>query len=87
MRIALHYGSVYESRDRVTGQPNFLGNEVARAARIEPVTPPGDVYVTEPFAAMIALHAPDRFNCRYVGQVALAKKYGAFPMYRLTAAS
>lgn len=85
MRIALHYGAVYESHDRVTGLANFLGNEVARAARIEPVTPPGDVYVTEPFAAMIALHAPDRFRCRYVGQVDLAKKYGAFPMYRLTA--
>ena len=40
----------------------------------------------EPFAAMIALHAPYRFRCRYVGQVDLAKKYGAFPMYRLTAA-
>jgi len=87
MRIALHYGSVYESRDRVTGLPNFLGNEVARAARIEPVTPPGDVYVTQPFAAMVALHAPDRFHCRYVGQIDLAKKYGAFPMYRLTAAA
>lgn len=84
MRIALHYGSIYRSTDRVTGLPNFLGNEVARAARIEPVTPPGDVYVTEPFAAMIALHAPDRFVCRYVGRVDLAKKYGAFPMYRLT---
>jgi adenylate cyclase len=87
MRIALHCGTVYESRDRVTGLATFLGNEVARAARIEPVTPPGDVYVTEPFAAMIALHAPDRFRCRYVGQVDLAKKYGAFPMYRLTAAA
>ena len=86
MRIALHYGSVYQSEDRVTGLANFLGNEVARAARIEPVTPPGDVYVTEPFAAMVALHAPYRFRCRYVGQVDLAKKYGAFPMYRLTAA-
>ena len=50
------------------------------------MTPPGDVYVTEPFAAMVALHAPYRFRCRYVGQVDLAKKYGAFPMYRLTAA-
>lgn len=86
MRIALHFGSVYQSADRVTGLPNFLGNEVARAARIEPVTPPGDVYVTEPFAAMIALHAPDRFHCRYVGRVDLAKKYGTFPMYRLTRA-
>ena len=86
MRIALHYGSIYQSIDRVTGLPNFLGNEVARAARIEPVTPPGDVFVTEPFAAMIALHAPDRFNCRYVGRIDLAKKFGTFPMYRLTAA-
>lgn len=87
MRIALHYGSVYEAQDRVTQLSNFLGNEVARAARIEPVTPPGDVYVTEPFAAMVALHAPGRFHCRYVGQVDLAKKYGAFPMYRLTEAN
>lgn len=85
MRIALHFGSVYQAEDRVTGLANFLGNEIARAARIEPVTPPGDVYVTESFAAMIALHAPDRFRCRYVGRVDLAKKYGAFPMYRLTA--
>lgn len=84
MRIALHYGSIYQSVDRVTGLANFLGAEVARAARIEPVTPPGDVYVTEPFAAMIALHARGRFVCRYVGRVDLAKKYGAFPMYRLT---
>ena len=87
MRIALHFGSVYEAEDRVTGLANFLGNEIARAARIEPVTPPGDVYVTEAFAAMIALHAPDRFRCRYVGQVDLAKSYGAFPMYRLTASA
>lgn len=85
MRIALHFGSVYESPDRITGLANFLGNEIARAARIEPVTPPGDVYVTESFAAMIALHAPFRFRCRYVGRVDLAKKYGAFPMYRLSA--
>ncbi|WP_373487373.1 hypothetical protein [Blastomonas sp.] len=87
MRIALHYGSVYEAADRVTGMANFLGNEIARAARIEPITPPGDVYVTEPFAAMIALHAHERFRCRYVGKVDLAKKYGAFPMYRLTPAA
>ncbi len=85
MRIAVHFGSVYETVDRVTGRPNFQGTEVSRAARIEPVTPPDTVYVTESLAAMLALHAPERFRCRYVGRIDLAKKCGKFPMYRLTA--
>ncbi len=85
MRIAVHFGSVYETTDRVTGRPNFQGTEVSRAARIEPVTPPNTVYVTESFAAMLALYAPERFRCRYVGRIDLAKKCGTFPMYRLTA--
>jgi class 3 adenylate cyclase len=84
MRIAVHYGSVYETVDEITGRPSFEGNEVDRAARIEPVTPPGAVYVTEPMAAMLVLEAPDRFDCQYVGRVELAKKYGTFPMYKLT---
>jgi len=85
MRIAVHFGSVYETTDRITGRPNFQGTEVSRAARIEPVTPPDTVYVTESFAAMLALYAPERFRCRYVGRIDLAKKCGTFPMYRLTA--
>ena len=85
MRIAVHFGSIYEATDRITGRPNYQGTEVSRAARIEPVTPPDTVYVTEAFAAMIALHAPERFRCRYVGRIDLAKKCGTFPMYRLTA--
>lgn len=84
MRIGAHYGPVYRTRDHVTGQITFYGTEVSRAARIEPVTPPGAVFVTEPFAAILALEAPDHFRSRYVGQIALAKGYGAYPMYRLT---
>jgi adenylate cyclase len=87
MRIALHYGPVYRATDPVTGQPTFFGTEVTRAARIEPVAPPGAVFVTEPFAAMIALEAPERFPCRYVGRIALAKNYGTYPMYRLSGAA
>lgn len=84
MRIALHYGSAYEQVDEVTGRPNFAGGEVARAARMEPITPPGAVYVTEPMAAMLALDAPDAFHCTYVGRIDLAKNYGTFPMYKLS---
>lgn len=84
MRIGAHYGPAYKAIDHITGRINFYGNEVSMAARIEPVTPTGAVFVTEPFAAILALEAPDRFVCRYVGRIQLAKAYGSYPMYRLT---
>lgn len=87
MRIGAHYGPAYRTLDHITGRVNFYGTEVSRAARIEPVTPPGAVFVTEPFAAILALEAPDQFQCRYVGRIALAKRYGTYPMYRLVRVS
>jgi class 3 adenylate cyclase len=83
MRIGAHYGPAYRTIDRITGRITYYGTEVSKAARIEPVTPPGAVFVTEPFAAILALEARGRFTCRYVGRIALAKKYGDYPMYRL----
>jgi class 3 adenylate cyclase len=86
MRIGAHYGPAYRTTDHITGRITYYGTEVSKAARIEPVTPPGAVFVTEPFAAILALEARGRFTCRYVGRIALAKKYGDYPMYRLTRA-
>lgn len=84
MRIGVHYGPAYRTTDHITGRTTFYGTEVSKAARIEPVTPPGAVFVTEPMAGILALEAGDRFACRYVGRIPLAKKYGEYPMYRLT---
>jgi Tetratricopeptide Repeats-Sensor/Adenylate and Guanylate cyclase catalytic domain len=84
MRIGAHYGPAYRTTDHITGRITYYGTEVSKAARIEPVTPPGAVFVTEPFAAILALEARGRYRCRYVGRIALAKKYGDYPMYRLT---
>jgi class 3 adenylate cyclase len=84
MRIGVHYGPAYRTIDHITGRTTFYGTEVSKAARIEPVTPPGAVFVTEPFAAVLALEAGDAFACHYVGRIALAKKFGDYPMYRLT---
>jgi adenylate cyclase len=86
MRIGAHYGPAYRTTDLITGRITYYGTEVSKAARIEPVTPPGAVFVTEPLAAILALEARGRFRCRYVGRIALAKKYGDYPMYRLTRA-
>jgi class 3 adenylate cyclase len=83
MRISLHFGPVYEAEDPVTGSPTFFGREVTRAARIEPVTPVGGVYLTQPFAAMLAMEAPGRFPCTYLGRVELAKGFATMPMYSL----
>ena len=83
MRIALHYGPTYHGIEPVTERTTFYGSEVARAARIEPVTPPGSVYVTEPFAAILEMEPSHDFACDYVGQVELPKGYGTFPLYRL----
>ena len=84
MRVGAHYGPAWRTTDHITGRTTFYGTEVSKAARIEPVTPPGAVFVTEPFAAILALEAGESFACRYVGRIALAKNYGEFPMYRLS---
>ena len=63
--------------------PDFTGSHVSRAARIEPVTPPGAVYVTEPFAAALVLAGRRDLTCDYVGHMPMAKDYGRLRMYRL----
>jgi class 3 adenylate cyclase len=60
-----------------------MGSHVSRTARIEPVTPPGTVYVTEPFAAALVLAGRSEFACDYVGHLDAAKGYGRLRMYRL----
>ncbi len=84
LRIALHHGPLFEGFDPVCGVPSFFGSEVSRTARIEPVTPLGAVYATESFAAILAMRAGSKYSCNYAGRIDLAKKYGAFRMYRLT---
>ncbi len=83
LRIALHAGPVYSCLDPVTGRPNFTGTHVSRAARIEPVTPPGQVYASQEFASLAAAERISRFKCEYVGQTPLAKGFGTFPTYHV----
>jgi class 3 adenylate cyclase len=83
LRIALHVGPVYRFADQITGKLNYIGSHVNRAARIEPVTPPGHVYGSDAFAAFAALEAPGQFRFDYVGRIPLAKAFGHFPMYHV----
>jgi len=83
LRIALHAGPAFEIRDPVTQLHGFTGTHVSRAARIEPVTPPGYVYCSEAHAALVALDNHDSYSCEFVGNMPYAKNYGVFPMYSL----
>jgi class 3 adenylate cyclase len=83
LRIGGHLGPVYIGRDPIMKQQNFFGAHVSRAARIEPVTPEGCVYVTETLAAVLAIHNADEFTCDYVGITEAAKHYGPMRMFLL----
>jgi class 3 adenylate cyclase len=82
-RLSGHIGPVFPMRDPVLGADAFMGSHVSRTARIEPVTPPGAVYVTEAFAAALELSGASDVGCEYVGHMPAAKDYGRLRMYRL----
>jgi hypothetical protein len=86
LRIALHCGPVHCARDPITGLPLYTGPHTSRAARIEPITPPGQVYASSAFAAVAAASGVEGLDMRYVGRIPLAKGYGTLALYHLAAA-
>jgi class 3 adenylate cyclase/tetratricopeptide (TPR) repeat protein len=83
LRIALHAGPAYSCTDPITGKPNYMGSHVSHASRIEPVTPPGQIYASQGFAALATAERIREFTCEYVGRMTLAKGHGIFPTYLL----
>jgi class 3 adenylate cyclase len=83
LRLGGHFGPVFCGKDYIRKEPTYFGSHVTKAARIEPVTPPGELYVTEAMAAALALSENDTIDCDYVGPVPLAKNYGELRMYVL----
>ena len=83
VRIALHAGPVFCGFDPIVQRPSHFGASVTRAARIEPVTPPGMVYASEAFAATLASTGTRDYALEYVGSLQLAKGYGESRLYRL----
>lgn len=81
IRISLHAGPVYYCEDPVIGKHKYTGTHVSRAARIEPITPPGEVYASQEFAAIAVAKGVEDFTFEYVGQVPLPKNSGIIPLY------
>jgi class 3 adenylate cyclase len=87
IRIALHCGPVYCGRNPVTGFPLYTGPHTSRTARIEPVTPPGQVYASSAFAAVAAATGVDDLAMQYIGRMPLAKGYGLLGLYHVCLAA
>ncbi|HUP92215.1 MAG TPA: adenylate/guanylate cyclase domain-containing protein [Solimonas sp.] len=83
LRLAAHFAPAYAGHDPVSEEPTYFGSQLSFTARIEPVVPPGMIYVSEAFAARVALEAPRRFGLEYAGDLELAKQAGKFQLYSL----
>jgi class 3 adenylate cyclase len=83
LRLGLDAGAVFEVQDPILKSVSFTGRHVSRTARLEPSTPPGEVYVTEPFAALFTLLQDKELICEYVGFMQAAKNYGRLRTYLL----
>jgi class 3 adenylate cyclase len=84
IRIALHCGPVFCGQDPITGLPMYTGPHTSRTARIEPITPPGQVYASSAFAAVAAALGVSGMSYRYIGRTNLAKKYGAVALFHIS---
>lgn len=87
LRIALHCGPVLVGPDPIVRAIAFNGSHVSRAARIEPVVAPGNIFVSEEFAAAAMIDAPNEFDLESLGNVTLAKGAGLFRLFSLKPAN
>lgn len=83
IRLAAHVGPALRLHDPLRGVEGIFGRELTRAARIEPSTPPGQVYVTAAFAALLVLEPDADVVPEYVGTVTTAKEFETIPMFIL----
>ncbi|MEM7522726.1 MAG: hypothetical protein AAF360_03010 [Pseudomonadota bacterium] len=100
MRISLNAGPVLETADAIAGRLGNFGAEIVRAARIEPVTTPNQIYATDPFVSLLLAEENEAktqaetegenwasiFEIQYIGRVTLAKNAGAEGLHHLSAA-
>ncbi len=83
IRVALNAGPMFRGFDPIIERVNYFGTSVTKAARIEPVTPPGVVYASEAFVATLASQGTAAWHFEYVGELQLAKGYRASRIYRV----
>lgn len=84
-RIAGHFGQFEYIVDPLTNKNNAFGININTSARIEPVTRPGEIFVTKSFVdAVNNLPSPLNFVAfDQLGMLPLAKSFGEAELFRL----
>ena len=83
IRIALHAGVVTKVPDPIIKAFNYIGRNTSKAARIEPITFEGQVFVSGAYAALLSLEHNTNLSCDYVGTRELPKNAGPLAVYLL----
>jgi adenylate cyclase len=83
LRLGGHVAPLVPVYDPVLKLPMVMGRGLTRAARIEPRTPTGEVYVTTAFAALLRLEPGSGVVSEYVGHLTTAKNFETTPMHLL----
>lgn len=88
-RIAGHFGQFEYINDPLTNKKNAFGININTSARIEPVTRPGEIFVTRSFVdAVNNLPSPLKSVAfDQLGILPLAKSFGEAELFRLRKAS
>ena len=96
-RVALHAGPVYVGLHPLTGRSMIFGHHVNRAARIEGIAEPGEIYASQHFVALLRAEMDGKLHearqgggsyrpeyvMDYVGMMDLPKKFGREAIYRI----
>lgn len=85
-RLGLHAGAVLSGHDPIRNQHGILGTTVNLAARIEPVTAPNEIWVTNVYRELVDQDNSTAFVFESLGQKELAKGAGKEHLYRLSRA-
>lgn len=85
LRWALHAGPLFEVEDPLTGRRTFTGTHTSFAARIEPITPEGQIYTSDAFAALCAAQGVQEFSLEFAGRRELPKSFGSSRVFLLMA--
>jgi class 3 adenylate cyclase/tetratricopeptide (TPR) repeat protein len=83
LRIVLHAGPVFTFHDPVTHRQTCIGSHVMRASHLEPVTPSGQVYASQEFAALCSGEDMSNVGFEFLGRIRTAKLFDEAPLYRL----
>ena len=84
MRIGAHYGPVHSVNDPFMNRQGLFGREVSFAARIEPVTVSGSIYVSEAFACALAVVSQGNFRTEYISNLHISERETTVRLFALT---